>query len=70
MERYKVTVKRKTNLNEKILPGMDVEIVSKHVNPFNAPDDMQAIADAFKNKYGVELTKSQIINTMRVEKES
>ena len=70
MKLYKASVKRKTNLNEKMLPGMEVEVPCKSQNPLNNPDDMKAIADAFKNKYGVDVSNIQILNNVRVEKQS
>ena len=68
MKKYTVTVQRGTNLNPRIVKGMEVEIVSNFENPLNDIAAKQAMVNAFKNKYGVDMTESQIINTTRIEK--
>ncbi|MBR4626003.1 MAG: hypothetical protein IKO56_10770 [Alphaproteobacteria bacterium] len=70
---FKITTKRSRGTgNERIAKDMEVEIVTNLNYPLSSQEGKQKIADAFKNKYGIDMQKANALNTvdLNIEKKS
>ena len=66
---YKIKTKRSQNKNgEHIAKDMEVEIVTTNSSlPLSTQENRQKIADAFKNKYGIDMKKANALSMSDLE---
>jgi len=64
MALFKLTAKRTTSSNGvQLEKGMSAEVASSGGTPFSTSKDMEAIRNAFLNKYGIDLKKGNMLNS-------
>lgn len=66
---YKITTKRSQTKNgEHIAKDMEVEIVTTNSSlPLATQENRQKIAEAFKNKYGIDMQKANALSIIDLE---